>query len=245
MIKPKKTYKRKKNNNYKETVKITDYDKERSITSLSTLAKLSDTGIDLGFLTIGSARYQLLNGMKLGVGNIQRASRIISIDKLHLRYVIKRDPVKVRIQDQVIRVVIIYDKQNNSLVSAVDTILYALEKDAVLRPSTVYDNVGEGVKDRYQILYDKIWYFPWTNVTQNGVVTQMNNLPGQQPLVEDCVLNFNPPLETGFYANLNSGLIGDINSGSIHLYCFTELDPDDAEIEINGLTRIFFKDINK
>jgi hypothetical protein len=183
----------------------------------------------------------------MGVATNQRSMRTIDIHGIAFKFVIQRDLVQKLIFENNLRVIIVYDHQANGVLKPVTNILYNVDQNLAPHSNTIFNFVGEGVKDRYTLLYDEHWVWPYTSEINTGpnAIYQGTINNNQCPFNNDIYLELNPPLQTKYYSTGNDGDIGDINSGSIIVYCFTDSDVEDAQIELKGMTRIFFKDVFK
>lgn len=208
--------------------------------------KIKDAIISQEVVERPNERWQLLNGIKIGVGNYQRSSREILIHRITLKYAIEKYPdVNIVIPEHDMRLILIYDKQCNGTRQPLSNTIFSLDNDGNPYYS-IWDGVGLPYLNRYEILYDQVWKWPFTDFVPNQIVQGTTN-SGQAPLIQDVELHFDPPLLT-VYSDLNSGDIGDIESGSLTMSIvgnWKTSDLQDPPIVLDGRARLYFTEVSR
>lgn len=206
-------------------------------------SKMSDVKIHLDVWERGNERKQLLNGLKIGVGNFNRSGRQIEIHKMKFKLILERIATMQLIPDHSVRIIIVYDKQTNGIQAPLGNIIFSLNQDG--NPFvTQQDLKGQTVLDRFDIIYDQDYEWPYTDFRDTVAGFQGTTNAGQAPFYQPLTLKFDPPLKTKYFTT-NDGTIGDIESGSLIMYVFSDLIVLNNQPFVNyqGLLRIYFKDI--
>ena len=241
-----KRYKTSKKRKYSKGVSKTVITEDNHVnidSSTENKFKISDVKVNIPTWERGNEKKLLLNGLKIGVGNYNRAGRQIEIHKLKLKTILERNNTRYIIPDHSVRIIIVYDKQTNGVAPPLANICFSLDQDG--NPFvTQQDLKGQTVLDRFEIVYDQDFEWPSTDISNGGLGVQGTTNSGQPSFYQYLTLKFNPPLKTKYFTS-NDGTVGDIESGSLLAYVFSDLIVEDDNPFTNyvGLIRLYFKDI--
>jgi len=139
-----------------------------------------------------TATFVLLNGCLLGDTVSTRTGQSMKMDRMYLRYYINANAVSIQ---NILRIMVVLDKQPNSAIFAIGDLLTATTPVA---PYTF------GSQQRFTVLYDELYAL---SSTGPGCICYSGTLPTNQHVT---------------YNTGNAGTIADINSNSLYLVHFSD-----------------------
>jgi hypothetical protein len=185
----------------------------RDLNSLRRFVNAEFHDIDVAVAQVNStttATFSLLNGLQVGDTVATRTGQSIKMDRMYLRYYINSNATSIQ---NIIRFMIVLDKQPNSAIFAIGDLLTATTPTA---PLTF------GSQNRFVVIYDQIYAL---SSNGQGCVCDSLTLPTNQHVI------FN----TG-----NAGTVADINSNSLYAVHFSDQLANPPTITFS--TRVWFVD---
>lgn len=164
-----------------------------------------------------STSVALLNGIAPGTGLDQRVGRQVTMRSVQLKYAVN-PTTSTNIADQIVRVVLVHDKQpNGTACAATDVLQYA----TVFAPRNV-DN-----RRRFTILYDRTHYINSYGETGSGTNIQQYYHRLRHPVI---------------FNSGSAGTVADIVTGSMYLIVLGTYSPGASASNVSYYSRIRFTD---
>jgi len=203
---------------------------------------VSETPIRFTSTAGGNTNWTLLNGIQQGASSYNRLGTKVGMKRLTIHYDITPSLANTAAVDaQMGRVMIIYDRQANSAKPVESDVLKNYSFDGS-NTSLVTDHLNLDNRNRFLVLFDRFIYLPplgingATPAKSQGVV--VNPSVGSLPFSGAINLNLRGLLTQ--YNKNSTGLIGDIQSGSLYIFCMGEFDTNATaawEMEISARLR--------
>jgi len=198
---------------YKNNKQIKKLEKQSN--KESKYVSVQDTNVQSSFSAI------LLNGLQIGTQNYQRVGNKVHFIGLRILGVLNQLAVLPDSSSgRYFRIIIVNDKQSNGSNVPFNQLFGSTDFFGVNSYTTV-GNILMQYRDRFEMLYSKLIAFPQViNNLSTGIQVMANGGSTGGNSAQSTVIDDYIPIDVPSYYNqgLNSGGIGDINSGAISMY---------------------------
>lgn len=218
----------------------------RRIRNLSTFetnfVDVSETPVRFTSTPGGNTNWVLLNGLQQGASSYNRLGTKVGMKRLTIHYDITPSLANTAaVNAQMGRVMIIYDRQANGAKPVESDVIKNYSFDGS-NTSLVTDHLNMDNRNRFLVLFDRFIYLPplGINGATPGKVQGIVVNPSDGSLPFSGAINLNLRGLLTQYNKNSTGLIGDIQSGSLYLLVMGEFDtnPTSAwEMEVSARLR--------
>jgi len=196
---------------------------------------------DAAYTLNTTAQFTLLNGIAEGAGQFNRIGRKVQLKSLYLTGMI--ESIRTQADDDMARIMVIYDRQTNGLVPGITDVLQSVQQDGTTTSSGALDHLNLNNSERFLVLMDKRVLLPamtWTAgvITNNGLLSTA----GGNFLFKKFIKLKN--LETHFKGTAAPTVVAQIATGSLYLVTLVGNKAAGAEgYELNLGIRLRFVDV--
>lgn len=175
--------------------------------------------LDLPYASYGlssTAVITCLNLIRVGSTYVNRTGRRVEMKSIRVRGNI--DTLRTSIAEDMVRIMVVYDRQTNGAFPTIQDILASTDQ-AAANTTTSYSNANLNNRDRFQILRD--W---WTMLPPLTLTVGQVSTPGfTDPVRPTFVVDFYVKLKgliAQFKADSSPAVIGDIATGGLFLVTY-------------------------
>ena len=187
----------------------------------------------------------VLNLNLQGTNFFNRVGNKFTMKSLHLRIQLNPDVLNPIINQDVCRIMLVYDKNPNKAYPVVGDILLNTNKTGVTRTDS-WSFPNPVNKQRFKIIRDWVKYTPeiYSGVTNPGVAPWSfggGSNKGNNPYVIDEYIKLKG-LPTVYNNSGNIGALAEMNIGALYLIAFKTEEPESHTWNIEYTARLIFED---
>lgn len=182
--------------------------------------------------------FNLLNGTIPGDNLQNRDSRKIQMRKALIRGVLRFDKAGTTPIDDVVRIILFYDRQSNGAAPAIADVLRNVDSAGTTTTSSL-SAVQLANSARFLILRDEMWHMPITDATNAITGRLLGDVPSKGSSFKWFVKL--PNLETHYNAGV-AGTVADITTGALFLLVLGRSANADSQWGLTFESRVRFAD---